>query len=240
MAGIGGEPPADNMSASASTGGSGGRFGAPSSTSGKAATCVLWVAAGQSAPADLVESLRIRGVQLDLRRDGFGVMAGACSSARRARRDESIMVIFANPMTLAGAADVAKALARYSPRAVRWWFDSTGPRSLRAANDETIETWPTLVTRNERGRTSSTPTEKGEREIMPEIRVRPQGPPKLRLTDDPMPPVEGTQGASADASASGTSAELLTAEELAMLLRQPEPPGGAGGTGSSVQGSPKK
>lgn len=215
----------------------------------RGAWCVVWVPPTDRAPVELVESLSKRGVRVEVRRDAFSAMSGACVLAKRTARDEPFIVIFAHPERLSGAPEVFDALQRCVPRANCWWYGVSaesmvggggGEGMVRSVSAEDVRGWRSLDEQTESKPIAGTGTSTHARTEAGNIAQ-----PRLRLTaeqemlEDLIPPV---RGAGSGAGASGTAPEggvgrsdILSAEELAMLLRENpdddrgEPPTGPGG-----------
>lgn len=266
MKGLGGdERPGENPrpgDSASSEGGAGsarahsrrGRAG-DSSGSGEVLTrgawCVVWVPPADRAPVELVESLSKRGVRVEVRRDAFSAMSGACVLAKRTARDEPFIVIFAHPERLSGAPEVYEALQRCVPRANCWWYGVTsesaggGEGMVRAVSAEDVRGWCSLDEETEPkpfAGPGSTMHARGEAGSVSQPRLRLTA--EQEMLEDLIPPVR-TGGAGGGAVAAGLGEEggvgrsdILSAEELAMLLREnPEDDGAGPPTGSG--GGPK-
>lgn len=221
----------------------------------RGAWCVVWVPPTDRAPVELVESLSKRGVRVEVRRDAFSAMSGACVLAKRTARDEPFIVIFAHPERLSGAPEVYEALQRCVPRANCWWYGVSaggvggaggagGEGMVRAVSAEDVRGWCSLDEEAEPKPIAGTGMSSAARGEAGSVSQ-----PRLRLTaeqemlEDLIPPVRGSGGASAFAEGVeggevGRS-DILSAEELAMLLRENPDDDGAGpprGSGGGPKG----
>lgn len=178
-------------------------------------------------------------------------MSGACVLAKRTARDEPFIVIFAHPERLSGAPEVYEALQRCVPRANCWWYGVTsesaggGEGMVRAVSAEDVRGWCSLDEETEPkpfAGPGSTMHARGEAGSVSQPRLRLTA--EQEMLEDLIPPVR-TGGAGGGAVAAGLGEEggvgrsdILSAEELAMLLREnPEDDGAGPPTGSG--GGPK-
>ncbi|MBL0869156.1 MAG: hypothetical protein IBJ18_01100 [Phycisphaerales bacterium] len=212
----------------------------------RGAWCVVWVPPTDRAPVELVESLSKRGVRVEVRRDAFSAMSGACVLAKRTARDEPFIVIFAHPERLSGAPEVYEALQRCVPRANCWWYGvnaggAGGEGMVRSVSAEDVRGWTTLDERVEPKPVAgpgSTAHPRGESGSVSQPRLRLTA--EQEMLEDLIPPVGGGGGSVGAGAGLGEEggvgrSDILSAEELAMLLREnpdddrEQPPTGPGG-----------
>lgn len=180
------------------------------------ARCVLWHRAGVDLGA-LESRLRQRSIGITHAGSPYAALAELCAAGLPHGTAASLIMV--DPASLARAAQVVRAAARYAPAAVVWAFEA-GPRpELRPVTEADLVAW---------GGVDDPPES--------DMPVRPYRnglarSPALRLTDHPPP--EGAQSAPPPDSETaeekpGQSRHILTQEELAMLLGEGEPGGPAG------------
>ncbi len=177
-------------------------------------------------------------------------MSGACVLAKRTARDEPFIVIFAHPERLSGAPEVYEALQRCVPRANCWWYGVTsesaggGEGMVRAVSAEDVRGWCSLDEETEPkpfAGPGSTMHARGEAGSISQPRLRLTA--EQEMLEDLIPPVRSGAGGGAVAAGLGEEggvgrSDILSAEELAMLLREnPEDDGSGPPTGSG--GGPK-
>jgi hypothetical protein len=163
--------------------------------------CVLWHAPGTAPPADLVQSLERRGVELTACTTPYSAIARACLREREndertddpSQRD-SLVLVLVTPLRLEQPAEVVDAMRRYAPRTACWWYDPSANPRLRAVVDEDVDQWLAA----------------GVRSGQPAV-IRPRGAeeprPRLKLATDPDAPgsgpvisrVEGNSGGAPEA-----------------------------------------
>lgn len=208
-----------------------GRSGEPPSPR-TAFTVVLWHVPDERPPAPLVRHLEARSIRINRVTSPFMALAHLCQLTPRNRTQRGqVAVIFVHPERLPDAAAVFEAAARYAPGARCWMYGPASNPRLRAVVEADVEAWsgePTIA--------------------MPQVVVRPPvahraaanagAPSGYRARPAPQPPLRLTPGERVDAGFQPADVEeselaghaeparpsqLLTPEELAMLLGEDEP-----------------
>jgi hypothetical protein len=111
--------------------------------------CVLWHAASNSVPDELLRSLRKRDIEIVEVTDQYAAVARACLNERAARNGTAgwppsaiaLVLLLVEPSSLDGAAGAADEVHRFSPRTAVWWYDARATPRLRPATDADIESW---------------------------------------------------------------------------------------------------
>jgi len=175
-----------------------------------AAQCVLWCDPRGPVPPALASTLAAKGIAVARVGGPHAALAEVCLAARSGE-GRPVILLFVEPRALKGAADVHRAAARLAPRAAFWRFEESANQRLGAVVEGDVARWPreeTELTPDEVPAPvrPATPT-RGTREVPP-----------LRLAGEgDAPPIE-------EAPEDGARArQLLTAEELAMLLADDGP-----------------
>lgn len=203
-----------------------------------AARCVLWHAAGAAgAAADLEARLVGRGVEVLHATDPYGAMAELCMAARNGERaggaDRAhdcvpLSLVLISPGALPLAGELVVAARHHVPAAVVWAYDPTPSPTLRPVAESDIDAWlgaSGAATPTRADVTSDISTVPAARVGLPRAH-----PPRLRLTDDGA--VEASRQRPDDMIGPAPNAaqdedpaprQLLTQEELAMLLADDEP-----------------
>lgn len=182
--------------------------GAPASP--PAARCVLWRPPGGDPPAELLESLRRRNLEIIDCTDPYTAMARLCLLQRETvaavgagRAVGPFILIVVAPTELPDAPDLVRAVERYAPRAACWMYESLDPASisgpspnprLRRIVPEDVQFW--LRRSAESARPGSVPPTEG---------------PRLRLAvgDDSPPESRGRQGGPDATATSGSRPPTL-------------------------------
>lgn len=203
-----------------------------------AARCVLWHAAGAAAAAMELEARLVgRGVEVVHAMDPYRAMAELCVAAKRgdaapgsngAPERVPLSLVLISPGGLPLAGEVVIAARHHVPVAVVWAYEAAPTPTLRPVAEADVEAWLEAsdgASAGRRGATSDIPRESGARAT-----VRRAGPPRLRLTDDPVVEAPGRRpdemigpDAHAEGDEDPSPRQLLTQEELAMLLADDEP-----------------
>ena len=211
--------------------------------------CVLLVKGGAlAAPADLLLSLSKRAVEVTVCASPFEAMARIVSR-RGSEADRPTALLVVEPDGLDRAEELARSVERFAPRVARWRYDDSAEPKLRGYALPKPEAAP-IERRAEPGEGVGIP-------------VRTASPPRLRLAgapdseslaeaengrpDSPSHPgfraAEGGEGAatgdpgeSDGFEANIRAAELLTEEELAMLLADDGAPTRPGGGARAIGG----
>lgn len=256
MTGFQGDPPPEDITWSRESQAQPRANPAPEGSGGGGSTgsrrldtaCLVWVAPGQSAPSDLLASLNKRGVRPEVRHGPLEVMAAVCVMASQLREraageaDRRVLVIFCHASQLMASGDVYQVITRCVGNALCWEYRALGDEGeIRAVTSDDAAGWPTLAS------AAAVPTPRVETKpsaVRTPTPVRARSldrGPKLRLAgevdglDDLLPPpVQTGEKPKVEIPKKGTlSSDVLTAEELAMLLRDPQmpPPEGPSGGG---------
>jgi len=173
--------------------------------SGIGVRCV--VLAPDGVPAALSASLERRGVVAQVVADPFRAMAAAMTAVRAGEAPVALLVV--EPGRVHRSAELVRAVERFAPQVNRWRYDADGEPKLRGFVLEQAE-----VTG---GNGVSMAPGAGARSFPH------HAPPTLRLTGEMAPtgPAEELAGADeerAEEEMAGGARELLTDEELEMLL----------------------
>lgn len=165
---------------------------------------VVWVAraAGTGAATSLLESLRKRGVEPLVVESDLWAMAHACVMGA------GTLLVMCEPPRLAGAAQLTLALRKYAPGVVVYAYEPGNTPILRMVEDQDLVNWG------------------APERPAPEPRLGPTravGKPLLRLTGDDIPRPIGPSLPITEHTSS--AADVLSADELAMLLGRNGPKG---------------
>ncbi|MDP1663083.1 MAG: hypothetical protein Q8L55_14295 [Phycisphaerales bacterium] len=159
-------------------------------------------AAGADAAASLLESLRKRGVEPLVVESDLWAMAHACVMGA------GTLLVMCEPQRLTGAAQLALALRKYAPGVVVYAYEPGGAQVLRMVEDQDLVNWG------------------APERPAPEPRPAPAraiGKPHLRLTGDDAPRPIGPSLPITEHTSSAS--DVLSADELAMLLGRNGPKG---------------
>ena len=161
-------------------------------------------------------ALAERGVETVRVQSSYRALAELCHAGRGA----SPAIVLVHPESLPDAAAAWEAKARYAPGARCWMYGPAADPKLRAVVETDVAAWPGAP----RPETVVTPQPTPPADSMrigprPPLPRPPAGPPKLKLTGEPLPVGPGAEEDPKDAS----KAPLLSAEELRMLLGDGEP-----------------
>jgi hypothetical protein len=168
-----------------------------------AAQCVLWCDPAGPVPPALASTLAAKGVEVVRIGGPHAALAEICLAARSGGA-RHVILLFVEPRGLPMAADVQAAAARLAPRAAFWRYEETANPRLAAVVESEVPRGPRAA------------EELGPAEAPPVRPVRVGGAPALRLA--------GEGAAPASDEGDGVPArQLLTAEELAMLLADDGP-----------------
>jgi len=167
------------------------------------ARAVVWTPpAGKGRAAPLLDNLSRRGVEQTIVESDLWAMAYACLHGA------GTLLVLSEPGTLRGAAQVALALRKYSPAVVVYAYEPGSTKLLREVTDQDLVDWGAPGRAPEPARHAPPPA---------------QGRPMLRLRDDggarPIgPSLPITEHVAGPSDGPPQAADVLSAEELAMLL----------------------
>ncbi|MBX3358129.1 MAG: hypothetical protein KF745_06850 [Phycisphaeraceae bacterium] len=181
-----------------------GRTGEISPGSSPSAQCVLLRQQEAPAPADLMQSLEKRRVEIALVGDAFEAMARVATIDHAATTAPAPsggrFLIIVSPATVADAADLVVAAEKYAPAWECWMYDAAANPRLRRIVKADVEAWSTPGGASGQAGGAAPPG------------------PMLRLaSEEPAPPP----------APSSRPGSLLSAEELEMLLSEAPPRPGA-------------
>ena len=197
--------------------------------------CLVWLPVAQDPPSDLIQSLSRRGVCALVRRDAMSIMSAACRMSTQTGR-EGFVVVFCQPSKLLGSGDVFRAMEKYAPRGRVWVYRRVRDEGeLMSATRDEAASWPTLESARLPARTEPANTDRrpasqpGVVAGVPDT-ARSLARPRLRLTgeqtelDDLLrqsgdQDLDGATPGQPGRVSEGTRGEILSAEELRMLLR---------------------
>lgn len=191
----------------------GGRTQNGSATTDRRAWCVLLRPRGMSAPADLIAALKRRAAGLTECDDPHAAMAELCRRASPGRdaKPTHLILTLVEPARILGLDDLRAAIDAYAPGVATWVYDHTANPRLRAAEPRVTST----------------------RRPPPRPPARPTDTPSLRLTGSAAIEAKPAQASPAPADPTPSSpprttsaADLLSDEELSMLLSPPRRPAG--------------
>ncbi|QOI99636.1 MAG: hypothetical protein HRU70_03750 [Phycisphaeraceae bacterium] len=186
------------------------------------ATCVVLCPAGIEPGAELLAALTRPDLDLVHCRHELIALAEVCRRGRRGRN--GLILLLVHPTRQPSAAELVRTVERYAPRTVVWMFDDGASPRLRAVQPADVEGW--VIAAEGSGRpglalgvpTGPTPPVGVERA-------------KARLDDRicevvTKPAAGGILGTTRDAEdgQSGDIGQVLTSEELSMLLADGEEP----------------
>jgi len=163
---------------------------------------VVWsLRAGSVSDAQLslLESLKRRGVEPLVVQSDLWAMAHACMQG------SGTLLVLCEPAKLSGSAQVVLALRKYASGVVVYAFEPGSTQLLRPVSDQDLVNW---------GAPGKTATPEPAR-VAP---ARTAGKPFLRLTGDEIPRPIGPSLPITEHAASASAADVLSADELAMLL----------------------
>ncbi len=206
--------------------------------------CVLWLARGLTPDPELLGALERKGLTVEACSSAYEALARICVASRLgadASRASAAVLLLCDPDRLDRAGEVAALAERYAPRSKSWVFES-GSRRLRAATAEDTARWNGTEVRfgsavqgaNAHGAQSRPAVAVAMAAAPAPSAVRP-GSPALRLSGrgtlppisdaDPLatPDKTGATGESEGSTLQNGPADLLTDEELAMLLSPDDP-----------------
>ena len=162
------------------------------------ATCIVWRPSGDAPPPQpLLRALAARGIRGMHCDNSYDAFARLCTAVRRARSDpHRISLLLVHRDQLSGVDAVLDALETYTPSVVTWEYDDRhGLQPQRADEAPSIDPAPEVQTVPRR---PAAP-------VQPPLRLSSQGQRDAALEIEPTP------------------SQMLTDEELAMLLDD-EPP----------------
>ena len=157
------------------------------------ATCIVWRPSGVAPPPQpLLQALAARGIRGMHCDNPYDAFARLCSVVRRARSDpHRVSLLLVDRDRLVGVGAVLDALDIYTPSVVIWEYDDQrGLQPQRADEAQPINRVPEVQTMP--GRPAAT--------VQPPLRLSGQGQSDAALANEPTP------------------GQILTDEELAMLL----------------------
>ncbi len=139
------------------------------------------------------------------------------SDTRQGKRGEGLILLLVQPLRLEDPAALVHAVERYAPHAAIWMFDPSSSPRLRAVKVDDVVAWsaaPPPPTRISIDRHSRTP--------VPVLSLG-QSNPTAGVLAEPKPRLSGHENGghtseSRYAAGNGENGQLLTTEELSMLL----------------------
>ncbi len=171
------------------TGQSGGGCARPG-VGGRRVVCVLWVARGVAAPADLEHELERKGIEHELCDNAHGVMAVLCAMRGGEEGRPVRVVVLVEPEMLPDARELLGGLDRYASDVARWVYRRGANPSLRALVESDVprtsqlrETPPVSAGVRSAGFVFGGSPRPERRPLAP--RDAASGRPSLRLTDHP-------------------------------------------------------
>ena len=182
---------------------------------------VVWSLRAETASAahlPLLESLNKQGAEPVVVQSDLWAMAHACLLGK------GTLLVLCEPAKLSGPAQVVLALRKYSPGVVVYAFVPGSTQLLRPVNDQDLVDWGA----------PGKPAAEQTRLAPP--RASGSGKPFLRLTDEGEPRPIGPSLPITEHVASVTIADVLSAEELAMLLGRNGSKGSDGIGGGNAKG----
>lgn len=216
----------------------------PAEPGSPAPHCVVWHAPGVTPPADLMAALGKHHVSIDFRTGPFEAFAEVCALERMPRgagphghAAHGVILVLVRAKELEDAGAVVRAMELYVPHARCWRYEPGAPVQLKAVVSAEleadtpappVEAAPKVVVTPQFRRGAAPPPAPGAK------RHPAQGRPALRLAGEgvlparPEPEDEADggkvrevtdAGAPADAG-NGNARQVLTQDELAMLLSE--------------------
>ena len=182
------------------------------------AWCVLLRPRGVAAPADLLAALRRRAAGLTECDDPHAAMAELCRRVGRDREASSthLILTLVEPARIAGLDDLRASIDAYAPGVATWVYDHTANPRLRAAE-------PRAKARaHVTARPPARPTE------APNLRLAGSGSIEAKPSANSEEPAEAPTPSTPPRTTS--AADLLSDEELSMLLSAPRRPAGRDGS----------
>lgn len=181
-------------------------------THSRADRCIVWRPRGTPPDRELLDALARRSLVITHCQDPFGAVGALCGERTVSG---ALVLLIVDPAKLARVSEVVNAARRYSPRAVFWEFDSTS-RRLRAFVPADTAATSAAAPRAVR-EVSAHPRAEPKVSI---ARPAPLSAPHLKLAGEgPLPPAcEEAEALSAGKDAPQPVRQVLTDEELAMLL----------------------
>jgi hypothetical protein len=198
---------------------------------------VVWMPQGVQPPAELLTALAKGNLGIERVTSPYAALAHLCRHGRGASQDAktaSAALVLVSPEKLVNPGQVCDAAARYAPHTRLWMYDPGPNQRLRAVVQDDVDSWlkspgsidarPVVLAKvpgpgpGRPGALSKPPAAKDSRTVAP------IGGPKLRLAGDGQVQ-EPAQSAEQQDAAQGSPAprQVLTAEELEMLLDDGEP-----------------
>lgn len=168
---------------------------------------------GVGARRSLLESLSKRGAEPLAVESDLWAMAHAC------KLGSGTLLVLCEPAALTGPAQVVLALRKYAPGVVVYAFEPGSAQMLRPVTDQDLVNW-------------GAPGKPAAAEPTRPAPPRSAGKPFLRLTDDEPRPI-GPSVPITEHVASASAADVLSAEELAMLLGRNGSKGSSEGAGNA-------
>lgn len=192
--------------------------------------CVLWTPRGMAAPAELIAELERKRIEHVVCGDAHGAFARLCTwgaEARQASGGGVRVLVMIEPGRLVGARALLDAMERFAPDSARWVYQPGANPSLRALVESDVASEAAMAGPATNGAATRREQPRIEVRPLPAIKPRPiaKGTPALRLTEGDV--TRASIGNAADEREDGSPANLLTDEELSMLLGEDEEPGEA-------------
>lgn len=188
---------------------------------GIAARCVLLAPPGSSPDPELLEALNRPDLALVQTDNIFIALAELCAAARRdvetlraGGRGDGLILLLSHPGRLNDPASLVHAAERYAPHASVWLFDPAGTPRLRAVRVDDVTAWMQAAEAK-----AAKAVAAASAISIPKISP---GRDELRQLSGPRP--ERTSPYSREIGKDRQDSEILSTEELAMLLAV-DPPG---------------
>ncbi len=185
--------------------------------------CLVLVPRGERISPALRESFARRGIDAEACEDPFSLVARAVSQTK-GQRTGGVVVVFAEPARLAFAGDVVDSLRRYAPRASCWLYLSEGGNAtLRAVTSGDAQGWSrrtdVRIGNIPEGFGATVSRSDAARKSPPLSAAPGASAPRLRLAGEgQLPPESDPDVRSAKGQAGTAPGEMLTPEELDLLL----------------------
>ena len=196
---------------------------------------VVWMPQGVQPPAELLTALSKGNLGIERVTSPYAALAHLCRLGRATSHDAktaSAALVLVSPEKLVNPGQVCDAASRYAPHTRVWMYEPGPNQRLRAVVQEDVDSWlkspgsiearPVVLAKvpgpGKPATPSKAPMAKDSRTSAP------IGGPKLRLAGDGQVQ-ESAQSVEQQEAAQGSPAprQVLTAEELEMLLDDGEP-----------------
>jgi hypothetical protein len=200
-----------------------------------ALTVALWHDPASAVPPNLMAELTRRGISVTVVTNPFMALATVCREERRNGAPAKTALVMVEPAKLPDAAAMYDALSRYAPASRCWMFAPGSNPPLRAVVEADVERWrpattvepPAVVVRPQPHPLPSKPGPPPPAAY----RTKPLPQPALRITgsgpvEQAGKPVDQKGAEFTDPEEGARTSQLLTPEELRMLLGEDD--GGPG------------